>query len=434
MWKHVLLMLGLIGSANTDARSEGTDAVARTATNPLPDRMLCVVPWGDEPDRARSVNTIYLTDGWTPQLLRERLRLHEIDTLRVIFQSQMLDHGIESRWFSDIRALSDEGFRLVIAGMTSLKDRKPVFQPYDSRAEGHLPIADRTPESAPTWTRWIADWKLVAGAFADDPNVIGFEMYNEFSPANESIGPGALYMRDIGGWLDAVGPLTLDRGKYVWFQGLWATTSFGPLRDKVDDRGRSIRDHIKTYDGKLLPSIHVYNWYGPEFRRPESIEQAREASIDEKTPTHLREALASIANEPDATRAMQMLHQYNFDRRYESTAALIDEARSVCGLDESTQIWMSETGVGVTSFTGDAEPDRTVATQYRAIIRACNTKNVSVAFWVDRGTQDGWGFFVREANAPGDPRRDEYRQAFFDRQTGPIDFLSDPKRMSVIEE
>ncbi|HMO27272.1 MAG TPA: hypothetical protein PKB10_13495, partial [Tepidisphaeraceae bacterium] len=108
---------------------------------PLPARMMNVVPWGEGEERLRTVDTVYLTHGWTPQLMRERLAEHGIDTIRVIFQSQMLDHGRDSRWFSDVKALRDVGFKLVIAGMTNHREFGPVFQPYHSKAEGHLPIA-----------------------------------------------------------------------------------------------------------------------------------------------------------------------------------------------------------------------------------------------------------------------------------------------------
>lgn len=405
-------------------------ALVAKAAGPLPDRMLNVVPWGEGEERARTVNTVYLTDGWTPERLRERLEPYGIDTLRVIFQSQMLDAGLESRWFEDIRSLSRAGFKLVIVNMTSRKDFGPSFQPYNSRLEGHLPIAERTRDAAPTWNRWLDDWQLVAGAFRDDANVIGYEIFNEFAPANADIPPGALYLRDLGGWFDAMSELTIDAGKCVWIQGLWAGTSFAPLEGKRDDRGRSLTDLFALRPGRIFPAIHVYNWYGKGFRRPESIEQVRTFLESNEPPPAIRLRLQAIVDEPDETRAMAMLHQFNFDTRWESTARLIDEARRVCGVGNEAQVWMSETGVGVQSFTGDARPDSTVATQYRAIVRACNAKNVAIAFWVDRGTRDGWGFFQREFDAPEDARRNEYRAAFLDRGAARLDFVSDPAELS----
>lgn len=402
-----------------------------TRHRPLPARMMNVVPWGEGEQRLRTVNTVYLTDGWSPQLMRERLAEHGIDTIRVIFQSQMLDHGRDSRWFADVQALTDAGFKIVIAGMTHRKEHGPSFQPYHSKAEGQFPIADRTAENAPTWTRWIADWQLVTLAFADNPNVLGYEIFNEFSPVNDQIGPAKLYLRDIGGWMDAVGPTAFASGKRVWIQGLWATTSFVNLKGVVDDRGRTLANHFAANPGQMFPAIHVYNWYGPGFGRPESVEQVRAFLEDEKTPARLREALRAIVDEPDPDRARRMLYQYNFDRRWESTIQLIRDAREACGLGPETQVWMSECGIGVMSFSGDAQPDTPMAQHFRAIVRACNANNVSIAFWVDRGQRQGWGFFLREADAEIDTRRLEYREAFFDAASDPIDYLKDPEPLSV---
>jgi hypothetical protein len=72
-----------------------------------------------------------------------------------------------------------------------------------------------------------------------------------------------------------------------------------------------------------------------------------------------------------------------------------------------------------------------MAQHFRAIVRACNANNVSIAFWVDRGQRQGWGFFLREADAEIDARRLEYREAFFDVSSDPIDYLNDPGALSV---
>jgi hypothetical protein len=402
------------------------------AAGPLPPRTMNVMPWAGQEERGWTSDRPYFSLGWTPRLLFDQLQPHQLDTIRIAWGIDTFNTGDQSTWFADVDAMLDAGFKVVISCHSHVPRSGERFQPYNSSLEGDLPVAQRSATAAPTWTRFITDWQRIARRYRDDPRVVGYEPFNEYAPASKKLGPGALYMRDIGGWIDALSADTLGAGKVVWIEGLWASTHFGPLEGKTDDAGRSLPDHFKAHAGKLLPAVHMYNWYGPGFRRPESVAQVRAALAMEKLPAELRPRLQQIADEPNATRQLQLLHQYNFDMRYEATLAQIDLARRVCGVDDSVQVWMSEAGVGVTSFTGDALPDTTMATQFRAIVRACNARNVSIAFWLDRGRPDAWGFFSNDAQQPLDDRRREYHQAFFDKESQAIDFLSDPSQMSVL--
>lgn len=393
-----------------------------------------VMPWAGQEGRGWTRDRAYFSLGWTAENLLAALKPHGLDTIRIAWGHETFEDGDRSRWFDDVDAMLAAGFKVIICCHTHIPESGPSFQPYRSREEGALPVADRNEKSAPTWTRFIADWRRIAERYRDDPRVIGYEPFNEFAPASPTVGPGALYVRDIGGWLDAIGPIAFDSGKRVWIEGLWATTNFGPMEGKRDDASRTLADHFAAHRGRLFPAVHMYAWYGPGFRRPESVEQAKAALDDPKTPGSLKERLRQIVDERDDTRQLQLLHQFNFDMRFESTSRLIDEARRVCGVDESVQVWMSESGVGVRSFTGDSRPDTTTATHFRAIVRACNAKNASIAFWLDRGRADAWGFFTSDVNDPLDNPRREYHRAFFDRATERVDFLSDPRSLSVVSE
>ncbi len=407
-------------------------APAMAEEGPLPARMMNVMPWGDdEQTRAVSVNTVYLTHGWTPENLRARLAEYGIDTLRVKWDARMLDAGLDSRWFRDIEALSDAGFKMVISCHTHEPNGGGRFQMYDSVNEGAIPVARRNPRNAPTWTRFIHDHRLIAEHFKDDPNILGYEPFNEYAPSSKTVRPGRLYLRDLGGWLDALMPLCVQSGKHVWIEGLRAGTTFDELEGQRDDRRRTLPELFAMYRGRIFPAIHMYNWYGPGYRRPENLNHVRDALANPRLPRALRPDLLAIAKEPDPARRQQRLHQYHFDQRYQAMVSLLDEARRVCGVDETTQVWLSEAGTGVKAWTGDARPDGFAATHFRAMIRAANARNVSVAFWLDRGTADGWGFFARDASAPADPRRLEYRRAFFETAADPLDFLRHPHDLST---
>ncbi len=423
-------------------------APLRGESGPLPARNMNVMPWAGQEQRGWTRDRDYFSLGWTAENLSGQLRPHELTTIRIAWGIETFDAGDQSKWFADLDAMLAAGFRVVISCHTHQPGTGERFQPYRTRDEADIPVARRNADNAPTWTRFIADWKRIAERYKDDPRVIGYEPFNEYAPVGKPTdatttaqnastrppGPGGIYMRDIGGWLDALRPLSIDVGKPVWIQGLWASTSFAPLEGKRDDAGRSLADHFAAHPGLLFPAVHMYNWYGKGPRRPESVEQVRGYLKDAALPDALRQRLQQIADEADATRQMQLLHQFNFDMRLESTTKLIAEARRACGVGESVQVWMSEAGVGVKSFTGDVRADATTATHFRAIVRACNASNTSICFWLDRGRADAWGFFTNDPAAPIDPARIEYHRAFFDDEAAAIDYLSDPKSMSVLHD
>jgi Cellulase (glycosyl hydrolase family 5) len=399
----------------------GLTTVARA--EPLPARMMNVVSWGEGPDRHWTVQSAYLSDGWTPELMKLRLGEQGIDTLRVAWSDAIVADGLQSRWFQDIRALSGAGFKLVITCHTHIAGGGGRFSHYASSREGDLPIAERNANNAPTWTKFIADWRMIVEQFQDDPNVIGYEPFNEYAPSGKSTPPGRLLMRDFGGWLDAMSPLIFEKGKHVWIEAPWATTSFGVLAGQRDDADRLLSEIVATHHGRVHPAIHVYNWYGKGYRRPESFEQVRDALSDKSLPAELKPLLQAIIDEPDADRQRRMIAQYNFDQRFDSTRRLIDDARRVCGLGPERQVWMSEAGLNTRAFTGDERMDEISAIHFRAIVRACNAGNTSIAFWLDRGKPDAWGFFSRHAQTPIDAHRREMHAAFADRSTERLDLV-----------
>jgi hypothetical protein len=405
--------------------------MATTATAQLPPRTMNVVPWGEGDDRHWTIDTAYLSDGWTPENFRARLGEFGIDTLRVAWSNETLSRGVESRWFNDIDELSRAGFKLVITCHTHLPDSGGRFSPYASKTEGHLPIDQRTPDAAPTWNTFIQNWQLIGEHFRNDPNVIGYEPFNEYAPSGKEIGPGRLLMRDFGGWIDAMADVSVGAGKHVWIEAPWATTTFSTLRGHRDDRGRLLKEIVAAHPGLIRPAIHVYHWYGKGFRRPESVEEVRRHLADPTLPADLKGPLQQIADEADPQLQIRRLHQFNFDQRFDSTRRLIADARDVCGLTDADQVWMSEAGLATGSFSGDESLDSTSATQFRAVVRACNAGNTSIAFWLDRGKPDAWGFFSRNEADPTSPKRQEMRRAFLDRESARADFIShaDPFRV-----
>jgi hypothetical protein len=265
----VALVLAWIGWTNVASADVETSF-------PLPQRMLNVVPHGKNIEADWTSDTAYLELGWTPEKLAAQFRaLGLSQTIRVGWSNDLLAKGSQSRWFTDLDALIAAGFKLVIVTHTNLDNSPHRFQHYDTAAEGDLPIVDRTTDRAPSWNLFINNWRLIVDRYGNHPDVIGFEPFNEISPAARSTNPGRMYMRDVGAWMDAFGAETAGRGKHVFVEGLWAVTAFWPVENEVDDAGRSFRQLLSLYPNRVHPVVHVYGWFGPFWEQPRSLTEVR---------------------------------------------------------------------------------------------------------------------------------------------------------------
>jgi hypothetical protein len=287
-------------------------AMAQTTqpVSPLPSRMVNVVPHGKTIEAEWTPQTVYLELGWTPQTLKAELAKSNLDeVIRVGWSNDLLGDGAKSRWFTDIEALLDAGFKVVIATHTNLNNSSDRFQHYDSAREGDLAIADRTRESAPTWTLFMDNWDLIIDRFGDHPGVVGFEPFNEPVPLNKKVSAGRGLMRDIGGWMDRFESRTVGKGKHVFIEGPWATTSFWALRNQVDDRGRTLPQMVAGHRGLVHPAVHVYGWYGKPWHTPGSLNDVRLLTLGDRIDETLEKRLR--AQHAAYLQSYELMQQFN---------------------------------------------------------------------------------------------------------------------------